>query len=61
MDSREGNGLEGMYSSAKGLTHKILITSLFKGSLNEKLGGYMEVAIRWVLISDCGDRCSLVN
>ncbi len=49
MDSREGNGFEGMYtlySSAKGLTHKILITSFFKGSLNEKLGGYMEVGVR---------------
>jgi hypothetical protein len=61
MDSREGNVLGGMYSSAKGLTHKILITSFFKGSLNEKLGGYMEVDVRWVLISDFGDRCSLAN
>jgi hypothetical protein len=61
MDSREGNGLGGMYSSAKGLTHKILITSFFKGSINEKLDGYMEVGARWVLISDCGDRCSFVN
>jgi hypothetical protein len=55
MDSREGNVLGGMYSSAKGLTHKILNTSFFKGSLNEKLGGYMEVGVRSVLISDCGD------
>ncbi len=41
MDSRQGNGLGGctLYSSDKGLPHKIFIIRFFKGSLNEKLGG----------------------